>query len=151
VSTTFLSSFHSRTPASQAGRANPRAAFTATSRLVYQARLAVESGMTTRANDLHNPIQDFKILGGRDPPHGLPRDSHTILKYLLRAGLFQELSCRGEANLNLSCAVNPSLVSYHVVPNQCPVLQFDLLYSLRHVTPREIEIKKALTRLSSAV
>jgi hypothetical protein len=34
------------------------------------------------ADDLHNPVQDFKIFGGRDPAHGLPLNYYRILKQL---------------------------------------------------------------------
>jgi hypothetical protein len=53
---------------------------TAAAGFVYEAGLTLERAMTARADDFHNPVQNLKIFGWRDPRHGLSLNHYPILK-----------------------------------------------------------------------
>jgi hypothetical protein len=80
--------------------------------------------LTARADNIHNPVQYFKIFGWRDPAQGFPLNHYPILKGLFRGGINQQLSSYGEAAFDLSCAFYPAFISCHFMPNQCSVSQF---------------------------
>ena len=75
--------------ASQAGRANPSAAFTTASGFVSNTRLAAEGVTTMRTDHCCDPFQNLEILGGRDAPHRFSLDNDAILKGLSAAGTRQ--------------------------------------------------------------
>jgi hypothetical protein len=91
--------------------------------------------VTARADDLHNPVQDFKIFGWRYPAQGFPVNHYPILKKLFGGGINQQLSSCSEAAFDLGCAFYPTFISRHFMPNQCSVFQFDFGSFLCHITP----------------
>jgi hypothetical protein len=53
---------------------------TAAAGFFCKAGLALERAMAPRADDLHSPVQNFKIFGGGDPAQGFPFYHYPILK-----------------------------------------------------------------------